>query len=79
MGEDFSEMPGDPRHFLPPLGASSPPAPPLLAGSPGSKQPLSTHASGSASGDGGSDTHSVSTIWGREKALLPGAARASGS
>lgn len=72
-------MPGDTQHFLPPSGVSSPPAPPLPARSPCSEQPFSTHTSGSASGEGGSDTHSVSTICGREKALLPGAARANGS
>lgn len=77
---DFLELPGDARHFFPPSAVSSPPAPPRPAGSPRSEQPVSTHTSGSASGDGGSDTHSVSTICGREKALLPGAAAgASGS
>lgn len=69
---DFLEVPRDTRHFLPCWGASFPAA--LPGRSPRSERPLSTKTSASASGDGGSDTHSVSTICGREKARLPAGA-----
>lgn len=66
---DFGELPGAAtRPLLVPSGGSCPPAAAL---------PGATHSSGSASGDGGSDPHSVSTIWGREKARLAGAASGS--
>lgn len=68
-GGDFGELPGAAtRPLLVPSGGSCPPAASL---------PAATHSSGSASGDGGSDTHSVSTIWGSENARLAGAASGS--
>lgn len=79
MDGDFLGVPADTWHLPPALGASSPPAAPLPAGSPCSEQPVATGTSGSLSGDGGADSHSVSTICGRENALLPGGAGATGS
>lgn len=62
---DFGELPGaaTTRPLLVPSGAAA--------------LPGATRSSGSASGDGGSDAHSVSTIWGREKARLARAASGS--
>lgn len=69
----------DAAPLLPTSAVCSPPAPPRPVGSPCSEQRCSTATAGSGSGDGGADTHWVSTICGREKALLPGAAGAASS